>query len=340
MWRRASWARVVVLCLAIVAAASAGMPFWGATSSKPLDTDPRDLKPGEWVWDAAAEPQGPILVVVSLTEQRAYVYRNGVRIGVATASTGKPGYATPTGVFTVLQKDKDHHSKTYDDAPMPYQERLTWGGVALHAGGLPGYPSSHGCVHLPSAFARQLFEVSPMGMTVVIAEQGEAPRDVVHPGLLTPVAADGAPLAPEPRLRDDEAFRWTPAAGADGPVSLVVSGADRRLLVYRDGVEVGRARLTIRDPAQPLGTHVFQALDHAAGAPLRWTAVSVPGHAGTAAAGNPAEVQRLVVPDGFLGTLAPLVTPGTTLLVTDAPVLPSTTGVQLQLVTDGPPATG
>ncbi|MCW5890720.1 MAG: L,D-transpeptidase [bacterium] len=340
MAMRVRWGRALVLCAAVVVAVEAKVPFWGATTSRPLGTDPKTLAQGEWIWDGDAEPRGPMLVIVSLNEQRAYVYRNGVRIGVATASTGKPGYETPTGVFTILQKDEDHRSKTYDDAPMPYQERLTWGGVALHAGGLPGYPSSHGCVHLPSAFARKLFEVSPMGMTVVIAEEGEAPRDVVHPGLLTPVAANGATLDPAPRLEGDQAFRWTPVEGADGPVSLVVSGADQRLLVYRSGFEVGRARVTIRDAKQPLGTHVFQALDHPAGAPMRWKALAVPGYTGTSAAADPAEVQRIVVPGAFLTTLTPLVTPGTTLLVTDAAVLPSTTGVPLQLVTDGPPPAG
>ena len=101
-------------------------------------------------------------MIVSLPEQLAYVYRNGVVIGVATVSTGKKGHETPTGVFTILQKDANHHSSLYNNAPMKFQERLTWDGVALHAGGLPGYPSSHGCVHLPSKFAEELFAASPM----------------------------------------------------------------------------------------------------------------------------------------------------------------------------------
>jgi hypothetical protein len=220
---------------------------------------------------------------------------------------------------------------------MPYQERLTWGGVALHAGGLPGYPSSHGCVHLPSAFARNLFDVSALGMTVVIGEAGEAPQDVVHPGLLTPVAANGATLPPEAPLAGGEPFRWEPDAAPDGPVSLVVSGADQRLLVYRNGIEIGRARVTIRDPKDPLGTHVFQALEGGSDGTPRWKAVPMPGHAGTKGDGDPDEVERIVLPPAFLQNLKPLVTPGTTLMVTDAPVLPQTTGVQLQVMTDGTP---
>ena len=155
-------------------------PFWGDKTSMPVETDPATLKPGQFVWDAAASPSGPIVAVVSLAEQRADVYRNGIRIGVTTVSTGRPGHETPTGVFTILQKDKDHHSATYNNAAMPYTQRLTLGGVALHAGDLPGHPSSHGCVHLPSQFAKDFFEISPMGMTVLIADSSSAPSEAVH----------------------------------------------------------------------------------------------------------------------------------------------------------------
>src|SRR5579871_5281314 len=106
----------------------------------------------------------------------AGVRRNGILIGATTVSTGRPGHLTPTGVFTVLQKQKEHRSTIYDGAPMPHMERLTWGGIALHAGGLPGYPESHGCVHLPSEFAKLLFDISPAGMTVVIASDATAPE--------------------------------------------------------------------------------------------------------------------------------------------------------------------
>ncbi len=171
--------KLFLLVAVLVAGAAHAVPFWGGEVSRPVETAPADLQPGEWVWNPGAAPDGPIVVLVSLTEQRAYVYRNGVRIGYSTVSTGKPGYETPTGVFVVLQKDKDHHSKTYNNAPMPYTERLTWSGVALHAGGLPGYPSSHGCVHLPSKFSEELFGVTQLGMTVVVVDEKTAPADVV-----------------------------------------------------------------------------------------------------------------------------------------------------------------
>ena len=109
---------VIVLTL-IFTFPSFATPFWGEKTSLPVDTVPFMLNPGQFIWKGDAVPSGPIVVVVSLVEQKAYDYRNGIRIGVSTASTGKPGHGTPTGVFMVLQKDKDHHSKTYNNAPMP-----------------------------------------------------------------------------------------------------------------------------------------------------------------------------------------------------------------------------
>ena len=112
-------------------------------------------------------------MTIDLSSQRAFVYRGGRLIGISTISSGKPGYETPTGTFTVLQKEKIHHSNLYDDAPMPYMERLAWSGLALHAGHLRGYPASHGCIRLPMGFAAALFREHTRGMQVVIT--GEAP---------------------------------------------------------------------------------------------------------------------------------------------------------------------
>ena len=98
------------------------------------------LKPGEYVWEPERAPEGPLLIVASITEQVAYVYRNGIRIARSSCSTGRPGHRTPTGVFTILEKEVHHTSSIYKGAEMPYMERVTWGGIALHAGDLPGYP--------------------------------------------------------------------------------------------------------------------------------------------------------------------------------------------------------
>ena len=129
-----------------------------------------DLKPGEFEWHPEAAPEGPVAVIASLPDQLVHVYRNEVRIGRSTCSTGKPGHSTPTGIFTILQKDAHHHSSTYNNAPMPNMNRLTWSGVALHAPNLPGCPASHGCVRLPLEFSKLLFSVTHVGTPVIIAD--------------------------------------------------------------------------------------------------------------------------------------------------------------------------
>lgn len=316
----------------------AATPFWGAKHSAPADTPIEALQPGEFIWEGQLEPDGPVVVVVSLPEQMAYVYRNGVRIGVATASTGKQGHGTPTGVFTILNKDKDHHSKTYGNAPMPYSERLTVDGVALHAGGLPGYPSSHGCVHLPSEFARLLFGITHKGTTVVIAGQSTAPRAVVHPAVLTPVDATTGAAEPDHRLGLFEDLRWEPEASPEGPLTLVASAADRRLIVLRNGVEIGRARIKVENDGAPLGTHAYTVLAGSASGHPRWSAVGLPGHAAESGdAHDENALERLHMPRAMSRQLYPLLKPGTTLLVTDAPILEHTTGPTLAVLGSGLP---
>lgn len=135
-----------------------------------------ELRAGEFVWTPQLAPRGPVLIVVSLLEQQAYVYRNGIRIGMSSVSTGQAGYETPTGVFSILQKRREHYSNLYDNAPMPYMQRLTWDGIALHAGAIPGEPASHGCVRLPKTFAKKLFGVTDLGATVVIVDDSPSPE--------------------------------------------------------------------------------------------------------------------------------------------------------------------
>jgi len=317
-------------------------PFWGDKVSQPVETDPARLQSGQFIWKGDAVPSGPILVVVSLPEQRAYVYRNGIRIGVTSASTGKAGHSTPTGVFTVLQKDKSHLSKTYNNAPMPFTERLTWDGVALHAGALPGYPSSHGCVHLPSEFARLLFEASPMGMTVVIANEHKMPDEVVHPAAISPVEAKkGKPLK-VPRLSAKEDFRWQPDNSDEGPISIIMSSKDKRVLVFRNGIEIGRSKLALRQTKREFGTHAYimqTGLSEGHGllkdAPAhRWLAVGIPVHAGESRRLlNPSEIDRISLPPKFARLVYDLLEPGSTLLVTDAAILDQqTTGVALNII--------
>src|SRR5256714_2409860 len=142
----------------------------GIPTGKPTGT----LKPGEYWWKPQLSPRGPLVVLVSIPQQTMHVYRNGILIGRSTVSTGSKGHSTPGGVFSILEKKKTHHSKKYDNAPMPYMQRLTWSGIAMHSGHLPGYPASHGCIRLPYDFSQLLFDATANGGTVVVGD-GKTP---------------------------------------------------------------------------------------------------------------------------------------------------------------------
>jgi hypothetical protein len=338
----------LVVLLLTGLSAHAAVPVWGAKQSSPVDTPPQQLQPGEWIWGGSEgfKGRGPMAVVVSLTEQRAYAYRNGILIGVSTVSSGKAGYETPTGVFTILQKERNHHSSLYDSAPMPYQQRLTWDGIALHAGGLPGYPESHGCVHLPTEFARRLFEATNAGMTVVVSEEGAQPASVVHPRAITPIDVRTGLESTITPLHSGEDYRWEPEKSPEGPLSLVLSVPDGRVIVYRNGIEIGRANIAVRDPLP--GTHAYivalgRMSEEIQGMPglhlPNWISIGVPGHDDEAGQPVGAELaSRVAVPEGFLAAILPELTPGTVLLATDQPILPHTSGVELQVLDDQPPA--
>lgn len=324
-------------CLQAVAA----LALWGAIGL--LSTVPArgesgpglSLLPGEYLWLPELAPRGPMLVLVSLPEQRAYVYRNGVRIGVASVSTGKAGFETPTGVFTVLQKHREHYSNLYDDAPMPFMQRLTWDGVAMHAGRIPGYPASHGCVRLPYEFAEKLFSVTTRGMTVVIVDQPNRAPMLADPSLFpaspasaarplsTPADALVAPAMPEPGTS------WTPERAPPGALSVVVSTHDRIVVVVREGIQIGRGPLQVQGDA-PVGTHAYVLLDGpAAGAPSllpdrprrRWLRV----HGNGGADDDPGRYAGVLsVPPGLARAVYDALAPGTTLLITDQPLTPET----------------
>jgi lipoprotein-anchoring transpeptidase ErfK/SrfK len=156
-------ARILLACLLVAFAAGWIPATASAHTHRAADT-------GGYMWAPERAPQGPVQIVISLSAQRAYVYRDGVRIGESPVSTGEEGRETPTGVFTILEKQRFHRSNRYDDAPMPYMQRITWAGVALHGGALPGYAASHGCIRLPHTFARKLFGVTSVGTQVVITD--------------------------------------------------------------------------------------------------------------------------------------------------------------------------
>ena len=138
----------------------------------------------------------PVLAIVSLNQQRVTVYDADGPMLQSPVSSGKPGYDTPVGIYTVLERKVEHYSNLYDDASMPFMQRLTWSGVALHAGVLPGRPASAGCVRMPSGFAERLFERTKLGMRVIVVRDDISPVGFAHPVLFKPLPAETA-LAPE-----------------------------------------------------------------------------------------------------------------------------------------------
>jgi lipoprotein-anchoring transpeptidase ErfK/SrfK len=332
------------------------------------------------------KPAGPLIIAVSIGSQHVTVFDNGSPIATAPISTGMPGRPTPMGVFSVIQKERWHRSNLYSNAPMPYMQRITWSGVALHAGVLPGYPASHGCIRLPEEFAIRLWGMTRVGARVVVTRNDVAPFEIDHPQLAA-LASPAANVAVEvaPTTHDDDrsalaaasplptrferlagdggpvelrpAFdvqgpqepvplpqaRPADAAMRAGPISLFVSRKEGKLFVRKGFEPVFDVPVTIARRDVPLGTHVFTAgrrPDGAAG--LRWLAVSIlndrPLAQGEPAKGKPriareekpaepsaetlrraaAEaLDRIELPQEALERIAPLVTPGASLVIAD-----------------------
>ncbi|MHA1553268.1 MAG: L,D-transpeptidase family protein, partial [Alphaproteobacteria bacterium] len=140
-------------------------------------------------WPSGALAEGPVQLIISVPEQRISVYLGGKLVAVSPVSTGQKGYATPTGVFSILQKKKFHRSNIYSRAPMPFMQRLTWSGIALHASNqVPDYPASHGCVRLPPDFAKKLFGFTQLGAHVIVSGDSKTePFEISHPNLFQPL---------------------------------------------------------------------------------------------------------------------------------------------------------
>lgn len=332
IWKFLPSALAAVVVAGSLAIATTPTLAQGAKQSAPLDfaRQAMALKPGEFVWVPEISPSGPVTIVVDLSTQRATIYRNGVRIGITTVSTGKPGHETPTGVFSILLKDADHRSSKYHNAKMPYTQKLTQDGIALHAGGLPGYPESHGCVHLPFALAQQLFTSTTFSTTVVISGRAGTKAEDVFGGVLAPVTQSGK-HNPHIPLASNEPYRWHPELAPAGPVAFILSGHDQRLVVLRNGIEIGRAKVAI--DGEPLGTHVLTLVQAPDGKP-QWLLVGVAGHADEANLPVSADVfSRIHMPPPFNAQITPLIVPGTTVLVTMAPIIKDTTGADLAVLT-------
>ena len=270
------------------------------------------LRPGQYVWASEIAPSGPMLLIVNVATQRAIIFRNGVPIGATTISTGRPGYRTPTGVFTILQKHVEHYSSKYDNAPMPYMQRLTWYGVALHAGTLPGYPASHGCIRLPAGFARLLYGVTRLGMTVVITDRAVTPRIAPTPEIvLNPVPAPTAAAG---------VVDWHPERSTEGPVSIIVSAADRQAVVLRNGVMIGSGPVSVDGPVSGTWAYTLQRID-AAG--QHWTRVELSTQSEQEKQVLAQEWRRFHAPEAFRRSVAAILAPGMTVIVTPDSVRPA-----------------
>ena len=281
------------------------------------------LKPGQFVWAPELTGEGPALVIVNLETQRLVMFRNGVPIAASTISSGAPGHETPTGVFSILQKREEHYSKTYDNAPMPNMQRLTWKGIALHAGKLPGYPASHGCIRLPLQFSKLLFGQTELGMTVVIAHIPIRPQDSGEP-----LAAN--PAGPQASF-SKASYQWNPPATASyDPLSVVVSAADQKAVVIQDGKEIGSAPVRVNGDLQGGTAYVLKSWDDSG---KHWLKLRFSGAGGTMDVG-PEELKRFDAPDAFRAALAAAVRPGSVVIVTPESLKAGSAGESTTVLAD------
>jgi lipoprotein-anchoring transpeptidase ErfK/SrfK len=167
--------------------------------------------------DVVAKPHGPLLIAISINKQNMRIYDANGFFAETPISTGMRGHPTPMGVFSVIAKEKLHHSNIYSGAPMPYMQRITWSGIAIHAGVLPGYPASHGCIRMPAAFALKMYGWTTMGARVVITPDEMVPSSFSHPLLVA------QKIVPQPLAADEPKADAGPAAKADKASNLVTT---------------------------------------------------------------------------------------------------------------------
>ncbi len=293
---------------------------------RPLMQAAQELKNGEYVWAPELSPDGPALLVVNLAAQRAVLFRNGVPVAASTISSGSEGRDTPTGVFTILEKKQEHYSSTYNNAAMPNMQRLTWKGIALHAGKLPGFPASHGCIRLPLKFSQLLFGATRLGMTVVITSISAVPRDSGAPGLATPgTTAGDAALT-------NAAYEWRPERSPKGMTSVIVSTADQRALVFRDGVQIGSAPARFKGKLEGGMAYVLRAWD---GTGQHWLKLQFSG-AGENMDVSQAEKDQFETPFAFRKAVAASLKLGSVVIVTPEPLSAGSPGRAQTIIDEEP----
>ena len=282
-----------------------------ALNGRPLLNVAAKLKPGQYVWEPGRAPSGPALVVVNLHTQRLLFFRNGVPIAASTISSGKTGHETPTGVFTILQKNEKHFSKTYNNAAMPNMQRLTWKGIALHAGNLPGFPASHGCVRLPLAFSKLLFGETALGMTVVITSHPDFPHNASAPDLEVEASRSRASIS-------NASFEWyperAPKLNGDAITSVVVSKADHEAIVMKGGVKIGSAPVYVKGNVAGAEAYVLESWDNAG---QHWVKLHF-SETGQGTVTKPNESEHFDAPTKFRHALHTELRPGSIVVVTPA----------------------
>ena len=204
-----------------------------------------------------SRPAGePIMAIVSLRDQQITVYDDKGWIMRAPVSSGQKGRETPAGIFSVLQKDAEHYSNMYDDAYMPHMQRLTWSGIALHGGALPGYPASHGCIRMPYDFAGRLFATTKLGMRLIVAPGNAAPVAIDHPALFQPktgaeaVATAAAAKADEAAGKADQARLVAITASRESALAMVPVRKAETLKLKAEA-ELAAAERAIASAASP-----------------------------------------------------------------------------------------
>src|ERR1700682_1435781 len=249
-------------------------------------------------------PKGPLQIIISIAHQRVSLYDNGALIARSSVSTGIQHHPTPLGVFSVISKERWHRSNIYSAAPMPYMQRITWSGIALHAGVVPGRPASHGCIRLKNDFAIRLWHLTKRGTRVIIAHDDVQPVEITNPLLFKPKAVSGSPefqtaTVAGKSISTAAATHGSPVSNAETPeatslqvpgsapagvapqkvvpISIFVSRKLSKLFVRQGFTPLFDVPVTIENPGEPLGTHGFTAMEFQnEGAAIRWTVVSIP----------------------------------------------------------------
>ena len=314
-----------------------------------------------------AAPKGPLQIIISIADQRVALFDNGTLIARSSVSTGVQGHPTPLGVFSVIEKRRWHRSNIYSAAPMPYMQRITWSGVALHAGVVPGHPASHGCIRLKNDFAARLWHLTKRGTRVIIAHDDVQPVETTNPHLFQPkavsdsaafqpgtvagnsigaaAATQGSPVSntETPETASLQVPASAPAAGAPKkivPISVFVSRKLSKLFVRQGFSPLFDVPVRIENPEQPLGTHVFTAMEfQTEGAGVRWTVVSLQKEfprmseaaakereapakqAAVLSVPSPdkanAALDRIEIPQDTVAKISELLTPASSLIISD-----------------------